>query len=450
MIWDGKSYGVLLLPYGNLLYYNEQILRDANVKVPTTPGEWLEAMAKTTHRDQGIFGLVTTTAEHPNMFIDAATWVLGERQDWLKGNQYSFDDPGVIAAMEQFRKSLCYAPPGTSSALARQLFIDGKAAFLRDGPWVWATLQKAKPEIRAVAQDGPVAVPRHHGRRKQRPAHARAARCAEEKLVWEFIAARRVAGLAGEIRAAHRFTGRSDRNDQRRPGQGRSASRGDHTGGRAGREPLSACNRRCARTSTSLRRFSAAPSCACNPRRNRPPPSSPICRKSLSRPFRCHDRPLALGGLRVAPAGDRRGRIPGRLSAVSGRRDEPAAGQVAQRAAPVAVARRPGQLPRRAGERCDLAQRRRSRWSIWSARSARRLRSGFSPRLLLNRSFPGRRWLRSFILLPWAVPGRHRQHRFSVAPRRLVWRRQRAAARRRMAWHRPGVVRDRRDRARGA
>lgn len=30
---------------------------------------------------------------------------------------------------------------------------------------------------------------------------------------------------------------------------------------------------------------------------------------------------------------------------------------------------------------------------------------GLVTALLLNRSFPGRRWLRSFILLPWAVPG---------------------------------------------
>jgi multiple sugar transport system permease protein len=31
--------------------------------------------------------------------------------------------------------------------------------------------------------------------------------------------------------------------------------------------------------------------------------------------------------------------------------------------------------------------------------------TGLGAALLLNRAFPGRRWLRSFILLPWAVPG---------------------------------------------
>jgi multiple sugar transport system substrate-binding protein len=187
MRWNGRTYGVLLLPYGNLLYYNERILRDANVKVPTTPEEWLDAMAKTTQRDKGVFGLVTTTAEHPNMFIDAATWVLGEKQDWLKGNQYSFTDPGVIAAMEQFRKSLSYAPPGTSSAVARQLFIDGKAAFLRDGPWVWATLQKAKPEIRPALRMAPLPFPVITGGASNGLHLPVRLDAQKKKLVWEFI-----------------------------------------------------------------------------------------------------------------------------------------------------------------------------------------------------------------------------------------------------------------------
>ena len=179
MNWNGKSYGVLLLPYGNLLYYNEQILRDAKIKVPTTPDEWLEAMAKTTHRDQGVFGLVTTTAEHPNMFIDAATWVLGQNQDWLKDNRYHFTDPGVVAALEQFRRSLSYAPPGMNSEAARPLFLEGKAAFLRDGPWSPPVAGQNRKSGRS--QDGADAVSESTRRHQQLAAHARRARSIEAK-----------------------------------------------------------------------------------------------------------------------------------------------------------------------------------------------------------------------------------------------------------------------------
>ena len=188
MSWNGKTYGVLLLPYGNLLYYNEKLLQDAGAKVPTTPAEWLDAMARTTNRDKGQFGLVTTTAEHPNMFIDAATWVLGEKQDWLKGNKYNFTDPGVVAAMDQFRKSLTYAPPGTNSASARQLFIDGKAAFLRDGPWVWATLQKAKPETRPLLKMTQLPFPVITGGASNSLHIPARLDPQKKKLVWEFIA----------------------------------------------------------------------------------------------------------------------------------------------------------------------------------------------------------------------------------------------------------------------
>ena len=188
MSWEGKTYGVLLLPYGNLLYYNEKLLQDAGVKVPTTPNEWLDAMARTTKRDAGVFGLVTTTAEHPNMFIDAATWVLGEKQDWLKGNKYNFTDPGVVSAMDQFRKSLSYAPPGTNSAVARQLFIDGKAAFLRDGPWVWATLQKAKPEVRPSLKMTQLPFPVVTGGASNSLHMPAKIDAQKKKLVWEFIA----------------------------------------------------------------------------------------------------------------------------------------------------------------------------------------------------------------------------------------------------------------------
>jgi multiple sugar transport system substrate-binding protein len=188
MVWDGKTYGLLLLPYGNLLYYNEKILQDAGVKVPATPVEWLDAMAKTTNRDKGQFGLVTTTAEHPNMFIDAATWVLGQKRDWLKGNKYNFSDPGVVATMEQFRKSLTFAPPGTNSAVARQLFVDGKAAFLRDGPWVWATLQKAKPEIRPALKMAQLPFPVITGGASNSLHIPAKIDAQKKKLVWEFIA----------------------------------------------------------------------------------------------------------------------------------------------------------------------------------------------------------------------------------------------------------------------
>ena len=160
MKWNGKTQGVLLMGYGGILFYNDKMLKDAKVAVPNTPDQWLAAMKATTDAGKGQFGLSTITAEHPNMVVEMASWVIGSGADWLKGGKYNFTDPAVVKAVDGWRQSVGYAPKGTNSATARQLFIDGKVAFLRDGPWVWGAVEKApadvKPNLRITGLPFPV------------------------------------------------------------------------------------------------------------------------------------------------------------------------------------------------------------------------------------------------------------------------------------------------------
>jgi len=160
MKWSGKTQGVLLMGYGGILFYNDKMLKDAKVAVPTNPDQWLAAMKATTDAGKGQFGLSTITAEHPNMVVEMASWVIGSGADWLKGGKYNFTDPAVVKAVDGWRQSVGYAPKGTNSATARQLLIDGKVAFLRDGPWVWGAVEKApadvKPNLRITGLPFPV------------------------------------------------------------------------------------------------------------------------------------------------------------------------------------------------------------------------------------------------------------------------------------------------------
>jgi multiple sugar transport system substrate-binding protein len=148
MQWNGRTQGVLLMGYGGVLFYNEQKLKDAKLGVPGNPDEWLAAMKATTDAGKGQFGLATITAEHPNMVVEMASWVIGSGADWLKGGKYNMTDPAVVKAVDNWRQSIAYAPKGTNSATARQLFIDGKVTFLRDGPWVWGALAKSPADVR--------------------------------------------------------------------------------------------------------------------------------------------------------------------------------------------------------------------------------------------------------------------------------------------------------------
>jgi multiple sugar transport system substrate-binding protein len=159
MQWNGKTQGVLLMGYGGMLFYNEQKLQDAKVAVPKTSDEWLAAMKATTNASNGQFGLATITAEHPNMVVEMASWVISSGAEWLKGGKYNFTDPAVVKAIDGWRQSLAYAPKGTNSATARQLFIDGKVTFLRDGPWVWGALAQAPADVRPHLKIGALPFP---------------------------------------------------------------------------------------------------------------------------------------------------------------------------------------------------------------------------------------------------------------------------------------------------
>src|SRR5215210_6706455 len=143
MNYEGKTYGVLMMGYGMMFYYNEKMLADAQTGVPRTSDELLKAIAATTDANAGRFGWGAPTNEHPNVFVEISTWVTGEGASLFKGNQYNFTDPAVLKAIDKFRIAVKNAPKGTSSEQARQLFMDGKVAMLRDGPWVNAALKKA-------------------------------------------------------------------------------------------------------------------------------------------------------------------------------------------------------------------------------------------------------------------------------------------------------------------
>jgi multiple sugar transport system substrate-binding protein len=188
MKWDGKTHGLLLMGYGSLLYYNEALLQAAGLGVPTTPEQWLAAIEKTTERDKGQFGLVATSIEHPNMVVEAGTWVMGQGLDWVQGGKYAMRDPKLVAAVEQYRQSMRFAPPGANSNVVRQLFLDGKATFLRDGPWVWAFVEKAPDATRGKLKVARLPFPKVTGGTSNSLHMAASLAPAKRDAVWKLMA----------------------------------------------------------------------------------------------------------------------------------------------------------------------------------------------------------------------------------------------------------------------
>lgn len=149
MTWDGETRGVIVSNSSFMMFYNEKLLADAGVAVPTSFEEYKAAVAALTNPDAGIFGSSSVTTEHPTVSEDFHRYLGYAGTSAIKDGQYNLTSPEAVAAIETYREVVGKnAPLGNNSAVARQLFVDGKTAFLIDGPWVWSWLEKATPEMR--------------------------------------------------------------------------------------------------------------------------------------------------------------------------------------------------------------------------------------------------------------------------------------------------------------
>ncbi len=149
LVWDGKTQGVLLMGYGFMLCYNAALLDAAGMAVPSSWEGFAASLPKLTQRDRGQFALAAVTAEYPTIVQDFIRNIVWSGGTLLKDKNYALTDPAVTAAVERYRQIVGgNAPIGQNSTVARQLFVDGKTAFLIDGPWVGSLFDKAPASVR--------------------------------------------------------------------------------------------------------------------------------------------------------------------------------------------------------------------------------------------------------------------------------------------------------------
>lgn len=146
MVWDGQYQGVLLLGYGHVLFYNQAMLDEAGVDIPTTPESMVEAAAAMTEGDN--FGFVATTADHPRNYEEPTNWLIGHGLHWTEGDAFVADSPDIESALETYRELLGHAPEGVTSAQRWEMFSEGRAGMMIDGPFVLPDVESAPEEIR--------------------------------------------------------------------------------------------------------------------------------------------------------------------------------------------------------------------------------------------------------------------------------------------------------------
>jgi multiple sugar transport system substrate-binding protein len=194
--WKGKIYCLVNLYFGFFMAYNEKLLADAGVKVPTNYEEFLNAARKTTKdlNGDGIIDQYGTGFE-----ITAGTgWYLTEMLNFMldtgafwtdSSGKLTMNTPQMVEALRRWKllHNERLMPLNPKPGDTRQMFIDGKIAMKVDGTWLVPIINRAKPEIRKylkVTAD-PFKVP--VGGTSNVLAIASGIPESHKKLVWDFL-----------------------------------------------------------------------------------------------------------------------------------------------------------------------------------------------------------------------------------------------------------------------
>jgi multiple sugar transport system substrate-binding protein len=150
MKWGGETVGLGIIRYSFMLFYNQKILDNAGVQVPTNFEEFKAAVTNITDVNAGVYGIASATAEtSSSLFNEITQYVRWLGGDFVKDGKYSITAPETVAALEEYRQLISKnSALGVDQMMSRQLFLNGSAGFLIDGSWVLPLLDKATPELR--------------------------------------------------------------------------------------------------------------------------------------------------------------------------------------------------------------------------------------------------------------------------------------------------------------
>jgi multiple sugar transport system substrate-binding protein len=149
MKWSGKTVGTLMMGGAYVLFYNDALLADQGVTPPTSYADFLTKVGQLTDKEAGIFGLSAVTAQHPTVALDIMRTLAWDDAPLIVNKAYNLTSPETIAALQEYRDlRIANSPLGNDSSMSRQLFIDGKTAFMVDGSWVYSSVSEAPDEVR--------------------------------------------------------------------------------------------------------------------------------------------------------------------------------------------------------------------------------------------------------------------------------------------------------------
>jgi multiple sugar transport system substrate-binding protein len=162
----GNVYSLPWLPGPIVLTYNRTLMKEAGLDPDTPPQTWpelsdaAEKICALGDRSGGkVYGIALRSARHSNSahWAIPVIWGFGGHVVDADG-KFDIDNAGAVAAFEWYRKMIgsgC-SPDGFNIQETRNIFSQGRAGFIFEGPWVRGLVDNLSGGKLKVAPDGDV------------------------------------------------------------------------------------------------------------------------------------------------------------------------------------------------------------------------------------------------------------------------------------------------------
>jgi multiple sugar transport system substrate-binding protein len=157
-VWEKQTVCIMMLYYGTIMAYNEDLLAKEGLSVPKTYAEFLAAARKTTKdtNNDGIldqFGTGHETKGGGGQYLaEMGSYIQDAGANFTNAaGKVTIDTPQMVEGLRRWKTIVKdnLTPRDLSAGEVRQLFADGRIALKVDGPWLYPIMEKAKPEVRS-------------------------------------------------------------------------------------------------------------------------------------------------------------------------------------------------------------------------------------------------------------------------------------------------------------
>lgn len=155
-VWEGETVCIMLSYFGGIMAYNQRMLDEAGIGLPTDWDSFLaaaRAMTKDTNGDGIIdqWGTGHQTTPGGSQYIsEMMSYMLDAGAFWTdaEGNP-QFDKPEMIEGLRRWKVVLDekLTPLDMRAGEVRQLFADGRIGMRIDGPWMYGIMREAPEDV---------------------------------------------------------------------------------------------------------------------------------------------------------------------------------------------------------------------------------------------------------------------------------------------------------------